>query len=202
MKRILLTAFEPFGGETLNPALETMKRVRAPEGVELIRLEVPTGFRLSSETVLPAIEKTKPDAIVCLGQAGGRSAITPERVAINIDDASISDNYGEKPCDRVIEPDGENAYFSTLPVKEIAYALKAAGIRSEVSNTAGTFVCNHLMYCVLHYVSENGLNIPAGFIHVPFIPEQTAGKTPAPPSMPLETIAEGIGLALQVISDV
>ena len=138
--KILLTGFDPFGGESINPALEAVKLVKAPAGAELIRLEVPTVFGRSVATVLEAVRLHRPDAVVCVGQAAGRGEITPERVAINIADASIPDNEGNQPCDAPIVPEGENACFSTLPVKAMVEAIRAAGLPASVSNTAGTFV--------------------------------------------------------------
>ena len=149
--RILLTAFEPFGGETMNPALEAVKRVADHVGgTEVIRLTVPTVFYKSIAVVSAAIGIEKPDAVLCIGQAEGRCDLTPERVAINLDDARIPDNEGNQPIDRPIFPDGAPAYFSTLPVKAMVRSIRNAGIPASVSNTAGTFVCNHLMYGLLH----------------------------------------------------
>ena len=144
--KILLTGFDPFGGESVNPAWEAVKLVKAPAGAELVRLEVPTVFTLSIQTVMESVRLHRPDAVVCVGQAAGRSEITPERVAINIADASIPDNEGNQPCDEPIVPGGETACFSTLPVKAMVEAIRARGIPAEVSLSAGTFVCNHLLY--------------------------------------------------------
>ena len=192
--KILMTGFDPFGGESVNPAWEAVKRVKAPEGVTLVKLEVPTVFGASIDTVLSAMEREKPDAVVCVGQAGGREKITPERVAINVNDARIADNAGQQPDDESICADGPAAYFSTLPIKAMVAAMESAGIGAAVSNTAGTFVCNHLMYGVLCALERQGKSIPAGFIHVPCIPEQTAGTDK--PSMPLELIVRGLEAAL------
>lgn len=195
---ILLTGFTPFGGESINPALEAVKLVSAPSpAVNIIPLEVPTSFGRSEETVISAIKKYRPDVVICVGQAGGRSAVTPERVAINIDDAGIPDNDGVQPVDTPIAADGPAAYFSTLPIKSIVQAIRTAGIPSEVSNSAGTYVCNHLMYCVLHYAALNCPEMRAGFIHVPYIPEQTVGKEA--PSMPLEQIAAALEAAITTV---
>ena len=148
--------------------------------------------------VAEAIEREAPDAVLCLGQAGGRAAITPERVAINVDDARIPDNAGEQPVDRPTVPGGPAAYFATLPVKAMAEAIRAAGVAAEVSNTAGTFVCNHLMYAVLHLLAERYPGVRAGFMHVPFVPEQTGDK-PGQPSMPLADMVRGLTAAVGAI---
>ena len=144
--KLLLTGFTPFAGETINPALEAVKHVK-PEiaGMEIVKLEVPTVFGESVRLVAEAIEREQPDFVLSVGQAGGRAAVTPERVAINVDDARIPDNVGQQPIDVPIFADGENAYFATLPVKAMAEAIREAGLPSALSNTAGTYVCNPLM---------------------------------------------------------
>ena len=153
--KVLLTAFDPFGGESINPAQEAVKLVPEQIGqVDIVKCYVPTVFGKSVETVSEAIQSYLPDAVLCIGQAGGRPLLTLERVAINLDDAPIPDNAGNQPVDRTIFGDGKNAYFSTLPVKAMAAAIREAGIPATISYTAGTFVCNHLMYGVL-YTLEN-----------------------------------------------
>ena len=197
--KLLLTGFTPFDGEAINPALEAVKRVK-PEiaGMEIVKLEVPTVFGESVQLVAEAIEREQPDFVLSVGQAGGRAAITPERVAINVDDARIPDNAGQQPIDVPIFADGENAYFATLPVKAMTDAIRNAGLPSALSNTAGTYVCNHLMYGVLHHLHQNHKSIKAGFIHVPYIPEQTADK-PGVPSMPLDDIVRALEAAISAI---
>ena len=197
MKRILLCAFDPFGGESINPALEAVRAVKL-DGAEVEKCEVPTVFYKSVEVVLRKIEKFSPDAVVMIGQAGGRDKITPERVAINLSDARIADNEGNMPCDEPIVSGAPAAYFSTLPIKEIVRVLGEGGIPSAVSNSAGTFVCNHLMYGVLHYIAERGLDLPAGFIHIPYLPEQVTKKEGVA-SLPLELDVRAIEMALGVI---
>ena len=145
-----MTGFTPFGGETVNPALEAVKRVRCPEA-ELRILEVPTVFGDSARLVTTEMDAFRPDVVLCVGQAAGRSAVTPERVAINVDDARIPDNAGQQPVDAPIVPGGPAAYFATVPVKDMVRAIREAGVPSELSNSAGTYVCNHLLYCVLHH---------------------------------------------------
>ena len=187
--KILLTAFTPFDGESINPALEAMKLLPDKIGnLEVLKLEVPTVFGKSALLVLETIEK-----------AGGRAEITPERIAINIDDARIPDNEGNQPVDSPIYLDGENAYFSTLPVKAMVEAIKKEGLPAALSNSAGTYVCNHLLYSVLYYIQINALPIKAGFIHVPYIPEQTVEKKDKP-SLALSEIVRGLKASIEAIS--
>ena len=197
--KLLLTAFDPFGGATVNPAQEAVKLVAEQIGtIQIIKCEVPTVFRTSIETVTDAIAKHRPDVVLCIGQAGGRSGLTPERVAINLNDAPIPDNAGNQPVDTSIFPDGPNAYFSTLPVKAMAAAIRDAGLPASVSYTAGTFVCNHLMYGVLYILEKHYPGVRGGFMHVPFIPSQVNGDANVP-SMPVEDIARGIEAAIRAI---
>ena len=198
--KILLTAFEPFGGERINAACEAVARVTVPEGAELYKLTVPTVFGLCTETVLKAMRTFQPDAIVCVGQAAGRAAITPERVAINLRDARIPDNAGFQPVDEPVMPNGPAAYFSTLPVRAMTEAVKKAGLPAELSNTAGTFVCNDLFYGIRHTVESECPSVSCGFIHVPCTPEQ-ASAYPAPlPSMDLPDIVKGLEAALSALT--
>ena len=192
MAKILLTAFEPFGGEAINPSLEIIRRLAGRTDIDV--LAVPVTFAGSAQAVLPRLPGH--DAVVMLGQAKGRKGLTVERVAINVDDASMPDNAGDAPCDRPIVPDGPAAYFSTLPVKAMAEAIRAEGLPASVSNSAGTYVCNHLMYSVLHALRE--ANVRAGFIHVPALPEQTVGH-PEIPSMTLDDMARGIEAVLKTL---
>ena len=147
--KIIVTGFDPFGGETINPSIECVKALPEIEGVELIRLELPTVFKESAIRLNEVINDVKPDAILSVGQAGGRAGITMERIAINVDDARIPDNISQQPIDEAIQSEGEAAYFTTLPIKRIVKAIREAGIPAEVSNSAGTFVCNHIMYQAL-----------------------------------------------------
>lgn len=220
--KILLTAFTPFDGEKINPALEAMKLVKDRLGnLEVVKIEVPTVFRKSIQVVTEAIEKEKPDFVLSIGQAGGREGITPERVAINIDDARIPDNEGNQPVDEPIFPDGANAYFSTLPVKAMVEAIRREGLPSSLSNSAGTYVCNHLMYGVLYFLNKNDCQVgnghlqykdscllndgeekrqavKAGFIHVPYLPEQTKNQKNLP-SLPLLDMVRGLEAAICAI---
>ncbi|WP_062532976.1 pyroglutamyl-peptidase I [Jeotgalibaca dankookensis] len=197
--KILVAAFDPFGGEKINPALEAVKLL-ADEiaGAEIVKLEIPTVFHKSAETLREKALEVKPDMILCVGQAGGRFAITPERVAINQDDARIPDNEDNQPIDVSIQEDGAPAYFATLPIKAMVEKIKAAGVPAAVSNSAGTFVCNHIMYQALYLAEKELDNIQAGFIHVPFIPEQVVDK-PEKPAMSLEDIAKGLTAALEAM---
>ena len=165
--KILMTAFEPFGKDNMNSSLEVLKRIVPPDGIDLIRLQVPTVFTLAGETVMQRVEKERPACVICLGQAAGRSAVTPERVAINLRDASIPDNAGRQPTDEPIVSGGPAAIFATLPIKKMVSAAKAAGLEAAVSNTAGTFVCNDLMYTLLYSLEKDYPGIKGGFIHVP-----------------------------------
>ena len=195
--KLLLTAFSPFGGEKINPSLEAVKLLKDKIlETDIIKLEVPTVFGKSIKIVADAIEKERPDYVLCIGQAGGRYGITPERVAINIDDARIPDNEGNQPIDRPIFADGEPAYFSGLPVKAMVEEIRKEGLPASLSNSAGTYVCNHLMYGVLYTLSKKYKGVKGGFIHVPFIPEQTVDK-PDKPSMSLTDIVRGLEAAIK-----
>ena len=197
--KILLTAFEPFGGDTVNPAQEAVTLVRNEiAGAQIVKVGVPVVFGKSVETVRQAIEREKPDVVLCIGQAGGRFGLTPERVAINIDDARIPDNEGNQPLDQPIFEDGAPAYFTQLPVKAMVAAIREAGLPSSLSYTAGTFVCNHLMYGVLYHIAKSYPNTRGGFMHVPFLHEQIMNR-PNTPSLSKEDIVRGIEAAVAAI---
>ena len=149
----------------------------------------------SIKVVATAIERHRPSLVICVGQAGGRAHLSVERVAINVDDARIADNAGERPIDEPIAVAGPPAYFTTLPVKAMVGAMRAAGVPAEVSNSAGTYVCNHLMYGVLHYLAASGRSARAGFIHVPYSEEQVLDKA-AIPAMSIVTMARGVEAAI------
>jgi pyroglutamyl-peptidase len=191
-KTVLLTGFEPFNRATINPAWEA---VRALKGwieddfiVEILQL--PCVFGFANRVLCGAVDEIKPDIVICVGQAGGRADLTVERVAINVDDAPILDNDGQQPVDAPIAPEGPAAYFATLPVKAIVGAMRERGLQAAVSQTAGTFVCNHVFYGLLHHLQ--GRNTIGGFIHVPYLPEQGT------PSMALGEIIEGLKVAVEV----
>ncbi len=194
--KVLVTGFSPFGGETINPALEAVMGLEDEinEAI-IIKKEIPTVYRKSIKVLEEIIKKESPDVVICVGQAGGRSSITVERVAINVDDASIDDNESNKPIDEKIYTDGDNAYFSNLPIKEIIKNIKESGIPASVSNSAGTFVCNHIMYGLLYLINKKYPNIKGGFIHVPYSPEQVLEK-PNQPSMSIELIRKAIEIAI------
>ena len=197
MKKILVTGFDPFGGESINPALEAIKQLPDKiDDIAIVKCEIPTVFGKSTDVLLPAVEKERPDAVLCIGQAGGRPNITVERVAINCNDAKIDDNEGNRPTDCKIAPDGPAAYFSTLPIKAMVRDMLAAGIPAAVSNSAGTFVCNHLMYGILHFAAHNRPGMKAGFVHIPYLPQQTADK----PSMSPECILKGLTCMIRTIA--
>ena len=195
--KIIVTGFDPFGGEKINPSIECVKALPDIEGVELIRLELPTVFKESAKRLNEVINDVKPDAVLSVGQAGGRPGITMERIAINVDDARIPDNISQQPIDEAIQLDGEAAYFTTLPIKRIVKAIREAGISAEVSNSAGTFVCNHIMYQALFAATKADKPFKAGFMHIPFIPEQTTDK----PSLPLEESTKAVQIAIETIRD-
>ncbi|HIU73668.1 MAG TPA: pyroglutamyl-peptidase I [Candidatus Aphodousia faecipullorum] len=199
--KVLITGFDPFGGEKINPAWEAVNALpNEVDGVEVIKVQIPTVFKKSAQKLFEAIESVKPDAVICVGQAGGRFDFNVERVAINVDDARIPDNEGKQPIDVKIFEDGENAYFATLPIKAMVEEAKKAGVPASVSNTAGTFVCNHIMYSLLYYINKNKLNIRGGFIHVPYISQQVIGKKNTP-YMELTTATKGLEASVRAIKN-
>lgn len=194
MKKLLITGFDPFGGESINPAWEAVRLL--PDVIrdfELVKLEIPTVFGAAAQVVIDKAEEIHPDAIISVGQAGGRAAVTPEMVGINLRYASIPDNMGALPCDIPIAEGGPAAYFSTLPVRAMAKAICNAGLPGAVSYSAGSFVCNDVLYSLLHHFDETAVR--AGFIHVPFLPEQTADK----PSLPLDKTVAALCAAIEAI---
>ena len=197
--KILVTGFDPFGGEKVNPALEAVKSLPSViHGAEIRWVEIPTVFYQSAEVLEAEIVRYQPDVVLCIGQAGGRAGLTPERVAINQDDARIPDNQGNQPIDTPIRLDGQAAYFSTLPIKAMVQAIKEEGLPATVSNTAGTFVCNHLMYQALYLADKKFPNMRAGFMHIPYMTEQVINK-PNTASMNLTDIVRGIEAAIGAI---
>lgn len=178
-RKLLITGFEPFGGSDINPAWEAVKLL--PEQVgdfTLHKLQIPVVFGKAASMVLKKAAEIQPDVILCIGQAGGRAAVTPERIAVNIRDARIPDNAGNQPRGEFVAADGPAAYFATVPVMDMAEAICKAGLPGTVSNSAGAFVCNDVLYSLLHRFS--GTETKAGFVHVPYLPEQGS------PSLPLE----------------
>ncbi|MEO3410390.1 pyroglutamyl-peptidase I [Levilactobacillus brevis] len=197
--KLLITGFDPFGGEKTNPAIEAVKRLPAAiAGATVVPLEIPTVFGTCAEVVRQAIITERPDVVLSVGQAGGRSALTPERIAINLDDGRIPDNAGFQPVDQPIQPNGPAAYFTQLPVKAMAQAIRQAGLPSHVSTTAGTYVCNHIMYQVQHLRATEFPQLQAGFIHIPFLPEQVVQRSGVP-SLSLTDDVRGLMAAIRAI---
>lgn len=195
MGRMLITGFDPFGGENVNPAWEAVKRLPDRIGPwEIHRLMVPTVFGEASRTALDAAQQIQPDVILCVGQAGGRKAVMPEMVAINLRFGSIADNAGAIVQDEPVVPGGPDAYFATLPVRKMAQAIADAGLAGAVSYSAGAFVCNDLMYALLH--RYHGTEVRTGFVHVPFLPEQAKDGVP---SMALDDIVRALECAVKAI---
>ncbi len=195
--KVLITGFDAFGGEPVNPAEEAVKMVNNKiAGAEVIKVIIPTVQNKSVKAIENAIEQHNPDIVISVGQAGGRFDITPERVAINLDDYRIKDNEGNQPIDAVIQPDGQPAYFSNLPVKAMVKHMSENGIPATLSNTAGTFVCNHVMYGILYMIDKKYPNIKGGFIHIPYMTSQVMDKKNTP-FMSLNDIVKGLELAIE-----
>ena len=195
--KILLTGFDPFDREKVNPAFEAVKLLPGTiAGAQIVKLEVPTQFVRAGE----AMAEHKPDVVICVGQAGGRAAITPEKVAINLMDGRIPDNAGYQPVDVPIREDGETAYFTSLPVKAMVQRMRDAGIPAAVSYTAGTYVCNYLLYTLLYLIDKKYPHVRGGFIHVPYAMEQVINKPLGTPSMDLRQIARGLETAVEAVA--
>jgi pyroglutamyl-peptidase len=193
---VLVTGFEPFDGENVNPSWEICRALPAAVAhAPIARLLVPTEFRRAIEVVAEAIVRIEPGLVILVGQAGGRPDMSVERVAINVDDARIADNAGAQPVDEAIAPAGPAAYFATVPIKSMVAAMRDAGVPAEVSNSAGTYVCNHLLYGVLHFLAASGRDARAGFIHVPWL-ESQAPAHPGAPTMALATMVRGVEAAI------
>lgn len=191
-KRLLITGFDAFGEQDVNPSWLAVQALPDQVGdFELCKLQIPTIFGTAAKAVLEAAEALQPHVILCVGQAGGRAAVTPERIAVNIRDARIPDNAGNQPAGEAVAPNGPAAYFTTVPVKEMAQAIRDARIPGTVSNSAGAFVCNDVLYSLLHHYA--GTDTRVGFIHVPYIPRQGS------PSLPLEQTAAALKAAIQVL---
>lgn len=192
MKKLLITGFDPFGGESVNPSWEAVRLLPDQIGAyEIHKLQIPTVFGLAPRTVLEKAAEIQPDVIISVGQAGTRAAVTPERIGINVRDARIADNAGISPKDESIVPGGPDGLFSTLPVKAMIAAIQAAGLPGAISNTAGTFVCNDVLYSLLHHYA--GTHVRCGFIHVPWLPQQGT------PSLPLEDTVKALEAAVSAL---
>lgn len=198
MRHILVTGFEPFGGETVNPSWEVVKQLEGMtiDDCRVVTRQLPCVFGESLTVLNSAIDELNPNVVVAVGQAGGRVDITVERVGINVDDARIPDNRGQQPIDVAIVPNGPAAWFSSLPIKAMVAAMREKGIPASVSQTAGTFVCNHVMYGLLHKIREQA-DVKGGFIHIPYLPEQAAAHAGAP-SMAAQTVKDALEIALTV----
>ncbi len=199
--KILVTGFDPFGGEEVNPAIETVKRL--PDtigGAKIIKLEIPTVCHQSLRVIDEAIAGYDPDVVLSVGQAGGRPDITVERVGINVDDCRIPDNAGNQIVDEPIYADGPAAYFVTVPIKAMVQRIRERNIPASVSNTAGTFVCNHVTYGVCHLLAVKYPGKRSGFIHIPFLPQQAVDKKNMP-SMSQDMMVEAITAAIEAVVD-
>ena len=189
-RKLLITGFDPFGGEKINPAWETVKCLPDEIGdFVLYKMEIPTVFGKAAQMVLQKAREVKPDVILCIGQAGGREAVTPERIAVNIRDAAIADNEGNQPVGQKVSEVGPAAYFATVLVLKIAHAIREKGLPGKVSNSAGAFVCNDVLYSLLHHF--DGTDIKVGFIHVPYFLEQGS------PSLPLDAPVSALKAAIE-----
>ena len=201
--KILVTGFDPFGGEKINPALETIKLLpHEILGTHIIKLEIPTVIGKSLAKIREAVETENPDVVLSIGQAGGRADISVERIGINIDDYHIPDNEGNQPVDKPVIQGGPAAYFVTIPIKAVVEKIRAHNIPASISNSAGTFICNHVCYSVAHLAAARtatGKPMKSGFIHIPFLPEQVIGKPALTPSMDIKTTVRGITAALEAI---
>lgn len=195
MKKVLVTGFEPFDNENINPSWEVAKILGEQAHIEALQL--PCVFDLSLQVLEQKILEVQPDVVICIGQAGGRADISIERVAINLNDASIPDNQGNQPIDTAVVKNAPAAYFSTLPCKAMVQTMKKAGVPSSLSLSAGTYVCNHTMFGLLHFLAEHLPNCRGGFVHIPYLPEQGV-KHRDVPTMALDTLVTGLNLALQV----
>ena len=192
MKKLLITGFDPFGGESVNPSWEAVRQLPDRIGqYELTKMQIPTVFGKAFEEVLAAAEALQPDAVISVGQAGGRDSVTPEVVAINLREAGIPDNEGFQPVNVPVVPGGPAAYFATIPVRDMVRAVKDAGIPCKLSYTAGAFVCNDVLYSMLHHCRETTTQV--GFIHVPYLPQQAKEGVP---SMALEQITQALAAAI------
>ncbi|MWL85896.1 MULTISPECIES: pyroglutamyl-peptidase I [unclassified Cupriavidus] len=196
-RTVLLTGFEPFEQEPINPSWEA---VRALDGAHIgdavvVARQLPCVFGKAIDAMDALVTSLRPDVVIAVGQAGGRTELSIERVAINVDDARVADNVGAQPIDVTIAADGPAAYFASLPIKAIVRDLRAAGVPAMVSQTAGTFVCNHVFYGLMHALAKASSVARGGFIHIPYLPEQAA-RHPGAPSLALETLIAGLRVAV------
>ena len=193
MSKILVTGFEAFDKSALNPSAEIIKALK---GDDLVTAILPVVFGQASAQLRDLIDLHKPSAVLCLGQAEGRSVMTPERIAINLDDARIADNAGNQPLEQRVMADGPDGHFSTLPIEKMVASMKAAGIPASISLSAGTFVCNHIFYVLQDYLKNS--SVKSGFMHVPLMDEQRR-EYPTLPTMPIRQMVAGVEIALNVL---
>ena len=199
--KILVTGFDPFVGEKINPAIESVKKLSDTiAGAQIVKLEIPTVCHRSLAVIDQAIQEHNPDVVLSIGQAGGRTDITVERIGINMDDCRIPDNDGQQIIDEPVFPNGPAAYFSNLPIKAMVARIQERQIPASVSNSAGTFVCNHVLYGVRHIIETKYPGKRSGFIHIPFLPQQVIDKKNMP-SMSLDSIVEALTAAIEAIID-
>lgn len=199
MKRVLLTGFEPFGGETRNPSAAVVAALREapPEAMALGTQVLPVDRFAAVAALLARVERDRPQVVVMLGEAGGRACVTPERVAINVDDYRIADNAGHQPRGEAVVSGAPVGYFSSLPIAAIVDDLQAAGIPAVISNSAGTYLCNRVFYQVMHHGAVHRLEQRAGFVHLPYLHAQAAGKPPTTPSLALTTLLDAVRIVLR-----
>ena len=196
--KALVTGFEPFGGDEVNPSSLAVERLKKRYGSVVVHTAtLPCSFARSTDVLQKAIDKAKPDLVLCVGLAGGRSELCLERVAINVQDARIRDNDGKQPIDKPVVKGGPAAHFATLPIKACVAAMRQAGLAAAVSNTAGTFVCNHILYALMDIAGRHPTPLRGGFLHVPYAPGQIA-KVGTAPSMAVADITRGIEIILEV----
>lgn len=200
--KLLITGFEPFGGSTVNPSAKviTALATNPPEGIVTVTQLLPVDCSLAPSTLINILSVEHPDGVICLGEASGRQAVSVERVAVNLLDFRIPDNAGIQKIDEAVIPGGPAAYFSTLPVRQISQAILDAHIPAELSLSAGSYLCNQVLYHLLHFITVSDWKIPAGFIHLPSLPEQAANKNGGIPSMCLETAYQAVLTAIRVVA--
>ncbi len=195
--RALVTGFDPFGGDKVNPSSLAVGRLKDRVGaVTIATAELPTSYANSAQVLKAAIDRTRPEIVLCVGQAGGRTDLCLERVGINVQDARIPDNDSRQPIDAPVVEGGPAAYFSNLPIKACVAEMRKAGLPAIVSNTAGTFVCNHILYSLMDIIAKEPGNIRGGFLHIPYVPEQAA-RLGGAPSMAVDDIVRGIEIILE-----
>ncbi len=197
--RIIVTGFEPFGGEKINPSLQSVMKISDKiDGVDIIKLEVPTVFHKCDEVLAHEIEKYKPEAVISVGQAGGRNGISVEKIAVNSANASIPDNAGNMPVNEKLQADGKDEYHATICIDDIVDELRENGICANISLSAGTFVCNDIMYNTLYLAEKKYPHMKSGFIHVPYLPEQVINR-PSVPSMTLDEIVKSLEIIIKTV---